>query len=297
MSNFVAYQRDPGLIANNMIVIRQDNDTNSSGMELNNLANLHVYYNSVSLLESEIFRYPPEGSAALRIVGTNTSTWVYNNILNNDGGTAYEVSTIAGITSNFNDVLVGHERIPLGIVQSSTPPEQPLLNDWQYETSMDANSLSVDPVFVSATDLHIQYKFTPLREAGTYLSNVTYDIDGDARPIIISPSIGADQPIKVNSPLARIGSGQSEQEEKTDIVETGFSDDLKFYPNPVADFMHIVVSGEGEYTILDLSGKVLKHLKFEKGPLELDVRDLLPGIYAISIKEGERLYNQKFIKE
>ena len=81
--------------------------------------------------------------------------------------------------------------------------------------------------------------------------------------------------------------------ESTEINNTS----LNLYPNPVSDFLNLTVSEPGEYTIRELSGKVLQQQKFSKGALEVNVKTLLPGMYIIIIKEGERLYTQKFIKE
>ncbi len=63
------------------------------------------------------------------------------------------------------------------------------LADFQSASSKDANSLSVYPHYTDATDLHTVAPW--LDGAGTALSEVTDDIDGDIRGG--SPDIGADE--------------------------------------------------------------------------------------------------------
>ena len=63
---------------------------------------------------------------------------------------------------------------------------------WQIATGKDLNSLSVDPKFVSNTDLHIDPTFNNVDAKGFYLAAVPSDIDGDARNAT-TPDIGADE--------------------------------------------------------------------------------------------------------
>lgn len=72
--------------------------------------------------------------------------------------------------------------------------DEATLAAWQGATAKDAASLSVDPLFRSATDLHLQGTSTLLGQ-GTSLSGVTADIDGDPRPAG-SPDIGADEVVQ-----------------------------------------------------------------------------------------------------
>ena len=62
---------------------------------------------------------------------------------------------------------------------------------WQsaYMTAQDANSIQLNPNYISATDLHITG--APNESAGVAVAGVTDDIDGDARGA--TPDIGADE--------------------------------------------------------------------------------------------------------
>ncbi|MEM9544325.1 MAG: right-handed parallel beta-helix repeat-containing protein [Bacteroidota bacterium] len=64
------------------------------------------------------------------------------------------------------------------------------LNNWQSITGMDSNSVSLDPGFVSTTDLHLDI-LSP-KSKGISYPEVLYDIDGDLRNAQF-PNIGADE--------------------------------------------------------------------------------------------------------
>ena len=64
------------------------------------------------------------------------------------------------------------------------------LTNLKAATSKDLNSVSVDPQFISAINLHIQN--TALKGAGEPIVGITTDIDGDIRNVS-TPDIGADE--------------------------------------------------------------------------------------------------------
>jgi hypothetical protein len=76
---------------------------------------------------------------------------------------------------------------------SSTPTLYQTFAEWQAGSGQDANSISVNPVFVSPTDLHL----TPagnkdIDNKGTPVNGITTDIDNETRSTTI-PDIGADE--------------------------------------------------------------------------------------------------------
>ncbi len=197
------------LIANNMIsgVIAQATASDFiAGIFVGGGAGtVNVYYNSVLMQGTRAGSYP---SYALAIGGTTPIVNVKNNILVNtqSGGTARSfaiglaytstVGNYAGITSD-NNVLYtsgtasGFAKV--GSLAQGTGTEKTTLADWQTETGKDAASKNVLPVFVSATDLHLETtdptNITELSTSGTVVS-VTTDIDCETRGA--TPSIGAD---------------------------------------------------------------------------------------------------------
>jgi hypothetical protein len=86
---------------------------------------------------------------------------------------------------NYNDYFAQN----VGFIGGSA---RPTLANWQTGTGQDANSIAVDPLFVTTTapaDLHLQAAST-LVNAGTNVG-VTTDIDGQTRDAM--PDIGADE--------------------------------------------------------------------------------------------------------
>ena len=77
------------------------------------------------------------------------------------------------------------------------------LANWQTGTLQDANSISVDPLFINPNgnavtgDIHI-FPASPCVGAGLTIAGITNDFDGDAR--LNPPAIGADQPTGVPTP-------------------------------------------------------------------------------------------------
>jgi Right handed beta helix region/Secretion system C-terminal sorting domain/IPT/TIG domain len=71
------------------------------------------------------------------------------------------------------------------------------LQNWQLLTGGDQQSVSVQPQFVSSTDLHLYNDFQ-LFDSGTPLAGITTDIDEQPRSPV-SPSIGADEAVLVLS--------------------------------------------------------------------------------------------------
>ncbi|MEO8275263.1 MAG: Calx-beta domain-containing protein [Thermoanaerobaculia bacterium] len=103
-----------------------------------------------------------------------------------DSGTAAVFSTI-----NFNDYFAQNV--------GSLGGTQTTLANWQAATGQDANSLAVDPLFMTVTapaDLHLQTG-SPMLDAGTAVAAVTVDIDNEPRPAA-TPDIGADEIVQAN---------------------------------------------------------------------------------------------------
>ena len=152
-----------------------------------------IYFNSVNLATNQT----ATGSitAAFNItsgVTTAGAVDLRDNILVNTEtvGTRYAVINAgtqgAAVFSNinYNDYFAQN-------VGRGGTTAYPTLADWQGYTLMDANSKAVDPLFVSATDLHLQ-PTSPLSNIGIPLADVTIDIDGETRSAT-TPDIGADE--------------------------------------------------------------------------------------------------------
>jgi len=118
-------------------------------------------------------------------------TWV--------GPAAGAVGSSASV-SNYNDLYIAYPLNSLGETAGLVGAVRPLgqaatsyatLADWQAATSQDANSVAIDPLFASATDLHLQ-PTSPLVSLGTPVAGISTDIDNLSRKAT-TPDIGADE--------------------------------------------------------------------------------------------------------
>lgn len=111
--------------------------------------------------------------------------YLYNNIFANFGGgmSIYLKVTDAIVGSDYNDLYT------TGAVLGYYSGNRANIGAWQAATGDDTNSLSIDPNYASATDLHVNE--ASLDDAGTYITVITVDIDGEIRED--PPCIGADE--------------------------------------------------------------------------------------------------------
>jgi trimeric autotransporter adhesin len=171
---------------------------------------VNIYHNSVNLGTGSFAgnSQPATVSAALYIASTATALNIRNNILTNnlDNTTEttdknYALFSEAANTA-FTDINYNDYWVP---VSSATGPQvlgfltsdRLTLTDIQTATAKDANSISADPLFITATDLHIQggTPLSPAAGAGTVIAGISGDYDIDPRPAS-NPDIGADEVVQ-----------------------------------------------------------------------------------------------------
>jgi hypothetical protein len=166
--------------------------SNGHGITINGAATAggyKIYHNSINLNTNQA----SGTTAALNITNAVVAVGAIdlrNNILANTqtaGATRFAVFTAAAAnvfsTIDYNDYFAQN-------VGSLGGTVRPTLADWQAATGQDANSKAVDPLFVSATDLHLQPTST-LLGMGIAGTGITTDIDGQTRDT--PPDIGADE--------------------------------------------------------------------------------------------------------
>jgi hypothetical protein len=162
-----------------------------------------VYNNSVNMTGSRAST-TTNPSYAMAIATGDPIVDVRNNALVNiqtttGTGKIYAIATggatFVNLTSNNNDLFVAGAASFVGQTGGlgTTGTDRSNLLAWQTATGKDGASVSADPNFISASDLHINLCISPspVNNAGVSIVAVTVDFDGDARGG--TPDIGADE--------------------------------------------------------------------------------------------------------
>lgn len=187
------------LIANNFI--RVSGVINRGIWVAQNTSGLDIFHNSIHCTDPA-----NTDNSALRIDNVNNSDIrvINNSLVNRGRARAYHVNDPSAVSeSDFNNIWAAGPQVAIW------NGGQGELSDLQAASGMDLNSISVFPNYLSDTDLHTASPY--LAGAGTSLTEVTTDIDGDVRDGS-NPNIGADEYIAdpAATPLAgtfTIGSG------------------------------------------------------------------------------------------
>ncbi|MBK8564615.1 MAG: hypothetical protein IPN76_15100 [Saprospiraceae bacterium] len=198
---------------NNMVALGAgvSNETSVTGIQDLSTGTSNYYFNTVAITGTATAG--SNNSYAFNRSGTATVD-IRNNIFSNTrtGGTGFHVAIAntnaaatgwAATASNYNDL---HNSVPGNLAQwlGSGAGNNLTLAGWQAAqpggSGGDANSVSIAPVFTSATDLHLPDGSNPtLFDLGTPIGGVTTDIDNEVRSGT-APDLGADEfsPITLN---------------------------------------------------------------------------------------------------
>ncbi len=181
------------LVANNFISQTQVNTATVYALYLATASNIDIIHNSVQVVGGSA----TGGRAFFQSGGSSIN--VTNNIFSNiGGGYASYVGTPTGIsTMDYNNYY------STGATLAYWNTNQANLTALQTANSQDANSLSLDPLFVSNTDLHIEE--TALCGVASYTALVVDDIDGHMRKPV-GPCMGADELLTDDAGIAIINS-------------------------------------------------------------------------------------------
>lgn len=197
------------IFSNNMIALgyRVDGSSITSGAEITGIldntsgnasTNMNYYYNSIYIGGTGVtgttnntysFRRNNGGTKNTEDIRDN----IFANSRSNSTGTKIHYSIFldntSTVASNYNDGWGNGTGYKFG---NATAVDYAALANWQPGVSLDAQSISADPLFYSATsgvpDLHVQTG-SPAIDAGTAVSTTT-DFDGATRSGAVD--IGAD---------------------------------------------------------------------------------------------------------
>ncbi|NJN77231.1 MAG: hypothetical protein HC803_01970 [Saprospiraceae bacterium] len=169
-----------GYVINNFISVGEGGNFQSNGLYTYYSDYANIYHNNIRVGSTN-----SDGKALYLINGGNID--LRNNILANEGGgyVIHANATTLFSMSDYNDLFTSGGN--LAYWAGATIPN---ITTWRTTTSLDANSISIDPSFTSPSDLHVAQN--ALDSAAVVLAIVTDDIDGDARSAT-HPDIGADE--------------------------------------------------------------------------------------------------------
>ncbi|GAB4093879.1 PKD domain-containing protein [Flaviaesturariibacter terrae] len=198
------YDAVSATVVNNFIRLSNSGATSLRGIAQETAGNpIRIYYNTILLSGST----SNNGSSFAYLKNyTSTTDDVRNNmfintrvssgtgrqyaLLNTSGG-----ATNVAIGTNYNNLVsTGNSNNYVASVSNSGSGTDYLtLANWQA-TGADPNSISVNPTFVSATDLHVQpiAANSALDNKGVAIASVTTDIDVQTRSTT-TPDMGADE--------------------------------------------------------------------------------------------------------
>lgn len=173
---------NPDLIANNFVSIVGAAAGQANGILVAASSYINVYFNSVNIIAVV---GTITNNNAFRISPTSANINVKNNIFHNKNGYVMNMSSGQAV-SDYNDLYKG----AINNFAYWNNASQANFAAWQTASAGDANSLNLDPLFVSKGDLHItNYLLNGGALAGLGVAN---DIDNELRDLI-NPDLGADE--------------------------------------------------------------------------------------------------------
>ncbi|MFN3528993.1 MAG: choice-of-anchor Q domain-containing protein [Bacteroidia bacterium] len=175
---------------------------NSWGIMIMSGGGINVHYNSIN--QTATFNSATNIHGGIYVASGTTTLNISNNLVASQAasGTFYNIYSLAATTA-YSSLDRNLYFIPGSTPASTTrhtgflTSAHTTLANWQTATSLEANSLSADPLFTSATNLH-PTSGSPAIGAGQVVSGITVDFLGNTRSGT-SPSIGAYETALINS--------------------------------------------------------------------------------------------------
>lgn len=173
---FDGQQGDSFYVYNNSVHCRTNNAV--SGITIYYPSYLNFSFNNIHVESTNT------GSEAFLLYNPSQTVMYNNNLVNTGSGYAFYLQGTVQ-QSNFNNLYTNGTYIGYRSGNITN------LASWKSATGRDANSLSVDPDYTSATDLHVRN--TDLNGKGRRMNYLTrFDIDGEKRDSV-TPDIGSDE--------------------------------------------------------------------------------------------------------
>ncbi|WP_460676454.1 T9SS type A sorting domain-containing protein [Hymenobacter coalescens] len=264
------------------------------GMLVSSGGGYALVHNTVALTGTVAGGATPQTAALALNTGLNNVS-VLNNILVNNisttpaGGKAYALLVAGGATAslgliNSNDYVATGARAVLASVAGT---DAATLAALRTATGQDQRSVSIAPIFVSATDLHLTAQNCGLDGRGTPLTGPTstgFDIDGEPRSTS-APDIGADE---ANACVTAVA-----------VAKASWQTDV--YPNPAAGQVTVAVRGaRGPLTleVIDALGRPVYRATLPSGAevrQPLDLRGQAAGVYLLRLSRGAEVSSHRLV--
>jgi hypothetical protein len=231
----------------------------------------NVYHNNVNVTGGSA-----TGGRAVYLNSSSTGAYGFVNVKNNIGvntglGYAVEVSNTA-VTLGYVTSMDNNDWYATGAVLGRyNNINSATLAAWKASSGLDTNTISMNPVYVSATDLHVSQNF--LNDRGALGTGVGVDIDGDIRcPQVgcagstLRPDIGADEffgaPITVDMGVVNLASPTQQScytnaEQVVITIKNNASQTIDFSINPVTVYSGVTGPNQQAFTPVVISTDTL----------------------------------------
>lgn len=231
----------------------------------------NVYHNNVNVTGGSA-----TGGRAFYLNSSSSGAYGFVNVKNNIGvntglGYAVEVSNTA-VTLGYVTSMDNNDWYATGAVLGRyNNINSATLAAWEGSSQLDSNSISMNPIYTSATDLHVALNF--LNDRGAIGTGVSDDIDGDIRcPLpgcagnTSRPDIGADEflgtPITVDMGVVNLASPVQQScytnsEQVTVTIKNYASQTIDFSVNPVTVYAGVTGPNQQAFTPIVISTDTL----------------------------------------
>ena len=213
---------------------------------------------------------PDPNGTHLMFFSNDASTsafYIMNNIFYNSTEWGVRWTRIDNISDVFMDNNCWFEDSGnIALIESDNYDYKTQWENYRETTGQDTHSIAANPLLKPNYTLKDN---SPCINAGLTLSSVTDDYNDVSRPQGNRFDIGA-----------------FESDVLTSIENTSNTDKILLYPNPVNNKLLIEMTAfdiSSKLYIYDLNGKELMFQQIDKTKMEIDLSNLLPGVYIVKI--------------
>jgi len=303
IENNIVYNNDYG------IEVGCENNGGISGANANNIIvrNNLIYNNTYTGIALGGYDYPTSGYVEYVVINNNT-------LFNNDTENNYQGEMMISYTeysiiennifyaNNADNVLFtcvnGANTVSLNynlfytdsgsdnIVIEWNGTEFNTFADYRAATTLDANSIFADPLFVDNSftnpDLHLLPN-SPAVNAGN--------------PALVPEGVDMDEEPRINQ--GRVDIGADEYYITTSILYNEKLHEVMCYPNPTNGLVKIKLPENNiqHLTVVDLTGRVIITKTVTQQYDRIDLSNIKNGIYIVCIQTENGIFTSKIVKE